>query len=228
MDNLADPIKILLIGGYGVGKTSFMRRVTGCPFLRVYKQTTGIEESTLRVELLQTTSISISIVDVGANLLCKHPGSTMSLFFAGDVDAVIVMADGDSMRSLVEIKRWLSLVATQGNCKALLHLVIHKADLYSDERKFSPASLSGIVRESVFSDWSWTVGCAEFGDVDLGRGEYEHQRSPDDVIRKIVHSILLKRRGNVCKLLPTRLLLKFVESKNYDFEDIDKYFAGKV
>lgn len=225
MNNLVDPIKFIMIGGKGVGKTSILRRLAQEKFSAAAK-TDGLEVAEFVALLNHSASIHITVVDVSSSLLLAHPGSTMSSLFASEVDGVIIVADSENSNSIVEVKRWLDLVARQGATNMLHHLIIHKADVWQQDKHFCPHKLNRIVINSPFDDWSWTVGDPAFGDVDLKRGEYEHQRAPEDTLRKMVLSVLLKRQGNICRLLPVPLKIEFTKWTSHGFDEVDKYFAS--
>jgi hypothetical protein len=225
MNTVVDPVKILVIGGYGVGKSSIIRRVAELAFESRYVPTTGIDVVVLKAPLKDSASIEVSVIDVGAELLLAHPGSTMSLLCANGVDCIIVVADGGDATSILEVKRWLHLIIQHGGNKAEIRLIISKADIPAAEREFSPSKLSRVIKESIISGWSWTVSNPDFGDIDISRGCVEHQSAPEDIIRSIVHSILVQRAGNLCKLLPVPFRLEFVKYSTYPFQDVDKYFS---
>lgn len=226
MNSLVDPIKILLIGGYGVGKSSMLRRVAGLPYEAKYIATTGIDVLNLRVPLKEAASIDVSIIDVGAEFLLAHPGSTMSLLCANGMDCIIVVADSGDATSILEVNRWLNLITQHGSSKADIHLVISKADIPGPEREFCPSKLSNVIKESIITGWSWTVSNPDFGDIDVSRGCVEQQKPPEEVIRSIVHTILVQRAGNICKLLPVPFRLEFDKLSCFPFQDVDQYFSS--
>mmetsp|Transcript_104169 Transcript_104169/g.204321 ORF Transcript_104169/g.204321 Transcript_104169/m.204321 type:complete len:228 (+) Transcript_104169:88-771(+) len=226
MNNLVDPIKIIIIGGKGVGKTAILRRLAQLQYSAILPKSEGLEVAEFSAQLNYSASINITVIDVSASLVVAHPGSTMSSLFATEVDGVVVVAESESTNSVVEVKRWLDLISRQGATHLVQHLIIHKADIWQRDEHFCPHKLNLIVQNSPFEDWSWTVGDPSFGDVDLRRGEFEHQRAPEDTLRRMVLSILLKRQGNVCKLLPVPLKIEFKKWNSYAFEEVDKYFAN--
>lgn len=226
MNSLVDPVKIILIGSGGVGKSSIVRRLAGHTFEDKYLPTTGIDVANMKVLLKDSAFVDVSIIDTGAELMQSCPGSTMSLLCAGGVDCAIIVADGGNARSILDVNRWLNLITQHGSNKLDIHLVISKADIPASGREFSPIKLSSVIKDSAIGGWSWTVSNPEFGDMDIARGCIEHQRAPEDVIRTIIHTVLVNRAGNVCKLFPVPFRLQFVQLTSFPFPDVDKYFSS--
>jgi GTP-binding protein EngB required for normal cell division len=228
MNNLVDPVNILMVGSHGVGKTSLLKRLANKSYVSDDAPTTGLEVIDFRADLKHSASIRVSIIDVGASMLqSKQSESAFSQLFSTDIDGVCIVADGCKVQTILDVRYWLDLVAKQGVRSAVQHLIVNKADALPSELKFSPRKLSAIVRASPLDDWSWTVGNAEFGDFDVSRGSVEHQRAPEDVLRMMVLAILQKRQGNFCKLLPVPFELKYDNWTSYTVSEIEQFVRDR-
>jgi hypothetical protein len=223
MNNLVDPVNILVIGSIGVGKTTLLKRLANREYVSDDTPTAGLEVIDFRADLKHSASIRVSVIDVGASLLqSKQSELTFSRLFSTDIDGVCIVADGCKVQTILDVRYWLDLLAKQGVRNVVKHLIVNKADASPFDLQFSPRKLSSIVRASPLDDWSWTVGNAQFGDFDVSRGCVEHQRAPEDILRKMVVTILQKRQGNFCKLLPVPFELTFCKWTSYQASEIER------
>ena len=226
MNNLVDPITLLLIGGCAVGKTTFLRRLAGLEYCQLFQPTSGFNVGEFRVELKHNAHIIINIIDISSELLTKRMESIMPKFFAANLDAIIIVADSGNSQSFLDVNQWLELISRNMKRNIIKHLVVNKADIPISQRKFTPDKLSFLIKNSSLSGWSWTVGNPDFGDIDVSRGSYEHQKPPEDVLYSLILSILSNRQGNFCQLLTVPFKIDFLQLKHYDNNEIETYFRN--
>ena len=69
---MSSPKKIVLLGHFGVGKTSLMKRFIDDTFSEDYKVTLGVQIQKKVVELKSTKKISLIIWDVEGNTSIKN------------------------------------------------------------------------------------------------------------------------------------------------------------
>lgn len=229
MNNALDPIKIIFCGGHGVGKTSLLKRLAGMPFPYNYDRTTGVNEFNFRVPLISGVEVSVVLVDIGAAVLQnqRHNNAAFTALTM-NVDAAVLVVDSVSAQSMKESDLWLDFLTVYvGNHDPKnavnKYLLVHKADLPLERRVITPHSLDEFVRMVRMGGWAYTVAHADLCDIDTARGAVHRQKAPQDVLRQLVTTVLLKRQQNLYKLLPVVMELKFVDWTQYDAADLDKY-----
>jgi GTPase SAR1 family protein len=108
MDTILDPIKILLCGGSGVGKTSIIRRLAGLPFQEEYSQTSGINIAEFVVPLKNKMhELKITIIDVGSELIHFQDDSNFTYILLNNVHAIVLLIDCTNMSSLKDLDNWM-------------------------------------------------------------------------------------------------------------------------
>jgi len=231
MNNVIDPIKILVCGGYEVGKTSVVRRLSGMQFPRDYSQTTGINHVDLVCVLKNNASVKINLIDVGADLI--HSQIDNSSFFPVllmDVDAVIIVFDSTSLQSLKESDEWLDFLSKSIVKPNFKYLLVHKADLPVDKRVITAENLDRFVKNMHIDGWCYSVGHPDLSDccTNGNRGSLVHQRAPEDILKKLVLKVLTCRQSNIYKILPVPFAVEFKSWITYDYEDLEKYVNAYV
>jgi len=222
MNNLVDPVKVLLCGDHSVGKTSIARRLADMKFPDQYAATSGLNDLEFIAELKHSASIRVSLVDIGADLFIQQGACYLDILCA-DVDGVIIVVDGSRGNAAQEARDWLELLTRQTGPKVNKYIMVHKADVISLHALGPLDRMNDLVRRTGIEGWALTVGHEELGDLVLSRGFPSRQKAPADVLRALVLSILLKRQSNFCKLLPVPFKIEFTKWTTYDYEDLDRY-----
>ena len=230
MNNAIDPIKILVCGGYEVGKTSLVRRLAGMQFPRDYTQTTGINHVEFVCVLKNNASVKINLIDVGADLIHSQMDSSFFPVLLMDVDAVLIVFDSTSLQSLKESDEWLDFLSKSTVKPTFKYLLVHKADLPSENRVITALNLDRFVKNMHINGWSFTVGHPDLSDccVNNNRGALSQQRAPEDILRKLILRVLTSRQSNIYKVLPVPLAVEFKSWATYDYEDLEKYINAYV
>lgn len=222
MNNLVDPVKVLICGDHNVGKTAIAQRLANMNFPDRYAATSGLNDLEFIAELKHSASIRVSVVDIGADLFIQQ-GSCYLDILCADVDGVIVVVDGSKGNAAQEARDWLELLTRQTGPKVNKYIMVHKADMINLEASAPLDRMNELVRRKGIEGWALTVGHEELGDLVLSRGFPSRQKAPTDVLCSLVLSILLKRQSNFCKLLPVPFKIEFTKWTTYDYEDLDRY-----
>jgi hypothetical protein len=228
MNNLADPVKILLCGGAGVGKTSILRRLADFSFPEHYVQTSGLNVLEMRANLKNSASIKVLVYDLGSDLIQSGPGAdaTFLSVLTSDTDGAMVVLNGSNPQSIKEADVWLEFLAKNTNKKISKYLLVHKADMPVETRVVTARTLDIFVAHEEIDGWSLTVGHPALGDCDMSRGSFTNQKPPEDVLSNLVLRILRKRQGNICRLVPVPFRMDFVQWSSYDESELDRKFVN--
>jgi len=225
MNNLVDPVKILLCGDHNVGKTSIARRLASMKFPHLYSPTSGLNDLEFQAELKHNATIQISVLDVGADVFIQQGSGYIGLLWM-DVDGVIIVVDGSKSNVVSEAHNWVEHIAKQTSSHTKVFLVIHKADCLSEQTLGALNQIDNWIKRAEIESWALTVGHQDLGDLVLSRGYSMQQKAPADVLRNLVLNILLKRQSNFCKLLPVPFKIEFQKWTTYDYEDLDRYLSS--
>jgi hypothetical protein len=227
MNNLVDPVKILLCGDCCVGKTSILRRLGNMTFPLEYNKTKGINVADFTSELKYAATIKISLLDLGSCLMNTQPTSGLFSEIFADVDGIIIVTDASKETSVSkDSMEWISKVLTiAGNTEKIIHkwVIVNKADTLPNNEPFDPHRIQSCLEYFDVDNWSLAVGHSALGDVNVCRGNFVHQTPPEDVLNKLVLSILLKRQSNFCKLIPVPFRVTFETWASLDTSELGSY-----
>lgn len=197
-------MKILICGGPGVGKSSFLHRLTGES--NVFQSQASITASIAVVSMNfgDGGSTQIHIWEVASKMI-EEPLQTCEKYFC-DVDATILIVDAGDAKSLKDIDDWLYLLNIhKGTVGVPKYLVVNKAD--SSEKVISSDLIETFTRSEGIHDWFYTVGDSNLCDYDHARGSLLKQSSPVDILRKLISLIeQLKKVAIIGDLHNSRLL----------------------
>ena len=223
MNNALDPIKILVCGGHAVGKTTILRRLSKMQFPDTYERTLGLNAVNFFVALNNNgVQLKVNIFDIGAGLLdSRHRDSALFTELTTDLDAVLLVVDGTKLESMKESDAWIEFLDVHITRKVVKYLLVHKADLPRSLRVITPKNLDVFVKHSGIDGWSLTVGHPALGDLDINRGSWIRQKPPEDIIKRVVSTVLLRRQSNLFKIIPPDFNLEFSAWKSYGYEDIN-------
>jgi small GTP-binding protein len=177
-------VKILIVGGQSVGKSTIVSRILGTEFHKSYIPTKVYNIHNYEFGPTSDGNRKIELWDVGSDL--KNSCYDLFVKISQDVSGVVAVFDKSNKLSFDEIDQWMCLLHTwiPNNIPKLL--LAHKADIqkWCVDTKY----LDMFVKDGYFIDWFLTVGHPEFGDYDSRRGYGARQRTPTEVI-----NLLLKR-----------------------------------
>jgi Ras of Complex, Roc, domain of DAPkinase len=172
-------MKVLLCGGCGVGKSSFVYRLTGnstiCPgdgsmSLVAFDYSDGSREL-------------VNLWEIGANMI-NSPHYTSENYFC-ETDAAILVIDAGNIDSLKDIDDWLCLLKADDKTRQIPKiLVVNKADCLA--QVVSAEKLDLFIISASVDDWFYTVGNSNLCDNDHTRGTLFRQSTPVDIVRKLI------------------------------------------
>ncbi|KAF4041916.1 SH2 domain [Phytophthora infestans] len=164
-ENGLDPtpeLKIALVGGSAVGKTSIVRRWLQRSYPTTYSPTVGVEVNTMAYKhrgqelLLQLWDVSSAEVDVSA--------SSLHSLLCEDLDGIFFVFNVHRVSSIAAIDKWRHCLSKYLSPKETpCFLISHKADLLQ-KRVMTSDDIAAYARAAGYKGWMWTVGKANFGE----------------------------------------------------------------
>jgi Ras of Complex, Roc, domain of DAPkinase/SH2 domain len=172
-------MKVLLCGGSGVGKSSFVYRLTGnstfCPG--------DASISIVAFDYSNGYKAFVNLWEIGAKMI-NSPQYTSENYFC-EADAAILVIDAGSIDSLKDIDEWLCLLKADDKTRQIpKFLVVNKADCLA--QVISAEKLDLFIISASVDDWFYTVGNTDLCDHDHTRGTLFRQSSPVDIVRKLI------------------------------------------
>lgn len=116
--------KVVLLGHFGVGKTSLMRRFVENAFSEEYKVTLGVQIQKKEVKLTERKIISLIIWDIEGNTTVKNTRSSYLLGTSG----FIYVFDATRIDTFSELKDEIAYLKEQFP-KAKIKTIANKVDL---------------------------------------------------------------------------------------------------
>ncbi|KAG9402572.1 hypothetical protein AC1031_007182 [Aphanomyces cochlioides] len=165
-------LKIALVGGHGVGKSSIVRRWLKRPYQAAYHQTIGVDVQTIKYpymgnpkEIIHLHIWDVSSVEVDSpgfhELLCD---GLDGVFFVFNIHRVSSIAAVDGWRT--SLSKYIS--ASEVPC----YLLSHKADMLQ-KRVMTSDDIEAYARTAGYKGWSWTVGRGGLGESDKNPAVFE-------------------------------------------------------
>ncbi|KAF0695825.1 Aste57867_13345 [Aphanomyces stellatus] len=155
-------LKIALVGGNGVGKSSIVRRWLKRPYQAAYHQTIGVDVHTIKYPYKEKdSSLYLHIWDVSSaevdspsfhELLCDRLDG---VFFVFNVHRVSSIAAVDAWRT--RLGQYISASETP------FYLLSHKADMLQ-KRVMTSDDIEAYARTAGYKGWCWTVGRGGLGE----------------------------------------------------------------
>jgi small GTP-binding protein len=169
--------KICLIGDYGVGKTSLIRRFVDRQFSDHYLSTLGVKISRKVVELptqnsLEQQQILLMIWDLEGRT--KFHAITSS-YLQGAMGAIIV-ADINRPDTIARINEHVELICSSNSKEVKLIVALNKSDLVESEKA------EDLAQKELFSDVSQIVATYI---TSAKTGE-----NVDEIFQKLAHSMM--------------------------------------
>lgn len=185
-------MKILICGGPGVGKSSFLQRLTDDFALCQNHVSVAASKAVLRVDFAEGGTVHTHLWEIASEMI-REPHFTCENYFC-DVDAAILIVDAGNLDSLKDVDNWLCLLKShKGTVAVPKYLVVNKADCL--KKVITSDHIDLFTRSEGVHDWFYTVGASEFCDYDHKRGSLSRQSSPIDILRKLIS--LIKQVNNV-------------------------------
>lgn len=222
LNNLLDPVKIVMCGGSSVGKTSILRRLAEMRVSDEYEPTTGVNIVNFSIPMRNSNTLKLQLVDIGADLIHCQSDSPFFSTLTSNMDGFILVIDGTSASSMKDSDAWLQFFAEKSVGKVFKYLLVHKADLPQERRILSSNQLDLFVHHAGLIDWALTVGHSQLGDLDFKRGNPGKQKSPEEVIKRMLIVILQQRQSNFHKIFPISFRIDYVSWLALEFEDLEK------
>ncbi|KAG6961104.1 hypothetical protein JG688_00009276 [Phytophthora aleatoria] len=164
-ENGLDPtpeLKIALVGGPAVGKTSIVRRWLQRSYPTTYSPTVGVDVSTMTYKhrgqelLLHLWDVSSAEVDASA--------SSLHSLLCEDLDGIFFVFNVHRVSSIAAIDKWRHCLSKYLSPKETpCFLISHKADLLQ-KRVMTSDDIAAYARAAGYKGWMWTVGKANFGE----------------------------------------------------------------
>ncbi|KAG7379201.1 hypothetical protein PHYPSEUDO_008898 [Phytophthora pseudosyringae] len=164
-ENGLDPtpeLKIALVGGSAVGKTSIVRRWLQRSYPPTYSPTVGVDVSTMAYRhrgqelLLHLWDVSSAEVDASA--------SSLHSLLCEDLDGIFFVFNVHRVSSIAAIDKWRHCLSKYLSPKEIpCFLISHKADLLQ-KRVMTSDDIAAYARAAGYKGWMWTVGKANFGE----------------------------------------------------------------
>ncbi|TDH64737.1 hypothetical protein CCR75_009321 [Bremia lactucae] len=155
-------IKIALVGGPAVGKTSIVRRWLQRSYLTTYSPTVGVDILTTKHShhgkeiLLHIWDVSSAEVDASA--------SSLHSLLCEDLDGIFFVFNVHRVSSIAAIDKWRHCLSKYLSPKEIpSFLISHKADLIQ-KRVMTSNDIAAYARMGGYRGWMWTVGRANFGE----------------------------------------------------------------
>ncbi|KAL4100190.1 hypothetical protein PRIC1_007984 [Phytophthora ramorum] len=164
-ENGLDPtpeLKIALVGGSAVGKTSIVRRWLQRSYPTTYAPTIGVDVSSITYKhrgqelLLHVWDVSSAEVDASA--------SSLHSLLCEDLDGIFFVFNVHRVSSIAAIDKWRHCLSKFLSPKETpCFLISHKADLLQ-KRVMTSDDIAAYAQAAGYKGWMWTVGRANFGE----------------------------------------------------------------
>ncbi|EGZ22033.1 hypothetical protein PHYSODRAFT_489080 [Phytophthora sojae] len=164
-ENGLDPtpeLKIALVGGAAVGKTSIVRRWLQRSYPATYSPTIGVDVSSMTYKhrgqelLLHVWDVSSAEVDASA--------SSLHSLLCEDLDGIFFVFNVHRVSSIAAIDKWRHCLSKYLSPKEVpCFLISHKADLLQ-KRVMTSDDIAAYARAAGYKGWMWTVGKPNFGE----------------------------------------------------------------
>ncbi|KAI9912815.1 hypothetical protein PsorP6_006271 [Peronosclerospora sorghi] len=162
--NPTPELKIALVGGSAVGKTSIVRRWLQRSYPPTYCPTIGVDIHTLmwtycnQDVLLHIWDVSSAEVDASA--------SSIHSLVCDELDGVFFVFNVHRVSSIAAIDKWRHCLSKYVSPKETpCFLLAHKADLLQ-KRVMTSADIAAYAKTAGYKGWMWTVGKAALGESD--------------------------------------------------------------
>jgi GTPase SAR1 family protein len=234
METPLDSINICLLGGYSVGKTCLLNRFIGSKsFDYNCKPSDGATVAKMVMNMKNGLQLQIRLIDISAEVInssfdnenslqssASYPLQCMFQSGFGKIDGSFIVMDCSRHSSFDEVERCLHVIETIPSYEVNRMMLVNKFDLTRSERAFTTQRLDTFSHHSKFSFWGYVVAHSAFGDFDVSRGDGHRQQSPEDILKRMIMSILKRRDENIHKLIDVPSILQFQKIQHFDSDDL--------
>ena len=140
-DNYDITLKLLIVGGSGVGKTNFVNRFWNNEFNQMYMSTTGVDSKSKVIEL-KNKKVRIQIWDTAGQE--KYKAITKNLFLK--VMGALILYDITDESSFEKLKTWVSTIKEECGRHMQMIIVGNKSDL-DEQRKTDKEDAMNFAKE---------------------------------------------------------------------------------
>ena len=140
-DNFDITLKLLIVGGSGVGKTNFVNRFWNNEFNQMYMSTTGVDSKSKVIEL-KNKKVRIQIWDTAGQE--KYKAITKNLFLK--VMGALILYDITDESSFEKLKTWVSTIKEECGRHMQMIIVGNKSDL-DEQRKTDKEDAMNFAKE---------------------------------------------------------------------------------
>ena len=140
-DNYDITLKLLIVGGSGVGKTNFVNRFWNNEFNQMYMSTTGVDSKSKVIEL-KNKKVRIQIWDTAGQE--KYKAITKNLFLK--VMGALIIYDITDESSFEKLKTWVSTIKEECGRHMQMIIVGNKSDL-DEQRKTDKEDAMNFAKE---------------------------------------------------------------------------------
>ncbi|KAL7689120.1 putative SH2 domain, small GTPase, P-loop containing nucleoside triphosphate hydrolase [Plasmopara halstedii] len=160
--NSTPELKIALVGGSAVGKTSIVRRWLQRSYPVTYLPTVGVDVYSMKYEH-RGKELLLSIWDVSSAEVDASASSLHSLL-CEDLDGIFFVFNVHRVSSIAAIDKWRHCLSKYLSPKETpCFLISHKADLLQ-KRVITSDDIAAYAKTAGYRGWMWTVGKATFGE----------------------------------------------------------------
>lgn len=192
-------MKIIIIGGKAVGKTSIFNRLISRDLPIEYVQSSSLTEAKISIPTSSTTNINISLWDASSKIIEDSHEMLYNLLL--NVDGFIFVVDVTNRDSFKEADQWNELISTYFPSTIPKIMAVNKADCISKGGTSSSSYMSiEWIEEfthvsNISSSWYYTVGSPKLKDLDIDRGSWHKQNCPESILIAVVKMVLRHRGG---------------------------------
>lgn len=224
MQTITDPIHIILLGGYRVGKTSVLQRL--CASQQLFPQGNGLNTAVFSLALKIRLSIEIHLYDFSTDILHMTSMSAALGKILERSEGVLLITEPSNKAAATWTDMALDLVQEYCPADILKFLLVNKADLPWDDHVFGAHHLDQFAQGNDLVHWAYTVAHPQLADIDPSRGSTLHQSSPEDVLNHLILLILKRRQDQFYKLLNLPLQLRYVSQQSLELYEADQLFPN--
>ncbi|OQR95295.1 hypothetical protein THRCLA_07986 [Thraustotheca clavata] len=175
-------LKIALVGGNGVGKSSIARRWLKRPYQSAYHQTVGVDVNMLEYPY-DGSKIHVHIWDVSS---AEVESNGLHELLCDELDGIFFVFNVHRVSSIMAVDAWRSKLAQFiSSSEVPCYLLCHKADMLQ-KRVMTSDDIEAYVRTAGYRGWSWTVGR-------MGLGESERNPAVMEALDKMIGYICLEK-----------------------------------
>ncbi|ETW02270.1 hypothetical protein, variant [Aphanomyces invadans] len=159
-------MKVAIVGGNGVGKSSIVRRWLKRPYQSAYHPTIGVDVHTIKYSKRGASKDSPIYVDVWDVSCAEVNSPAFHELLCTGLDGIFFVFNVHRVSSIAAVDAWQTALGKFISSSEIpFYLLSHKADMLQ-KRVMTSDDIDAYVRTAGFKGWSWTVGRAGLGESD--------------------------------------------------------------